>query len=322
LHGGAGTTSLLTGSLGLRFLQPGTWLTLLILLGLVWGLFSTFHKPAPDIVGALDESLPGVEEKTEKVEERSPDAFILLLILVGIGLTLIPEFVYLRDQFGWRMNTIFKFYFQTWILWGLAAAYTSVVLWHELKKSWKVVFRLGWIILILMSLAYPVFGLWTKTNKFNPDQWTLDGNYFQGKYNEKEMEAIHWLEQAPLGVVAEASSSTASYSSYTRVATLSGLPTIIGWPGHESQWRGGAREIGSRLADIELLYRTSSWNEAQTILKQYNIRYIFIGNLERSTYKVNDIKFQQNLKPVFQNESVIIYEFPNATGIQPNQVTQ
>jgi YYY domain-containing protein len=322
LHGGASTTSLLVGSLGLRLMQPGTWLTLLVLLGLVWGLFSTFRKPDVVNEAVLDEGHAGEEEKTEEIVERSPDAFVLLLILVGIGLTLVPEFVYLRDQFGWRMNTIFKFFFQTWILWGLAAAYASVVLWHELEKAWKVVFRLGWIVLILISLAYPVFGLWTKTNKFSPDQWTLDGNYFQTKYNEKEMEAIHWLEKAPLGVVAEASSPTASYSMFTRVATLSGLPTIIGWPGHESQWRGGAREIGSRLADIDRLYRTNSWEEAQTILKQYAIRYIFIGNLERNTYKVNEIKFQQNLKPVFQNDSVIIYEFPDAAGIQAAQITQ
>jgi uncharacterized membrane protein len=38
---------------------------------------------------------------------------VLLLVLLGAGLTLAPEFVYLRDQFGTRMNTIFKFYFQT-----------------------------------------------------------------------------------------------------------------------------------------------------------------------------------------------------------------
>ena len=322
LHGGASTPSLLMGSLSLRLMQPGTWLTLLILLALVWGLFSTFRRPDPGNSADLDESQADGGANNEVVIEKSPDAFVLLLILAGIGLTLVPEFVYLRDQFGWRMNTIFKFYFQTWILWSLAAAYGSVVLWHELKKGWKVVFRLSWILLILISLAYPVFGLWTKTNKFNPEQWTLDGNYFQTKYNDKEMEAIHWLEKAPLGVVAEASSPTASYTGFTRVATLSGLPTIIGWPGHESQWRGGAREIGSRLADIDRLYRTNSWEEAQKILKQYNIRYIFIGNLERNTYKVNETKFQQNLKPIFQNDNVVIYEFPDASGIQPAQVTQ
>jgi uncharacterized membrane protein len=32
--------------------------------------------------------------------------------------------------------------------------------------------------------------------------------------------------------------------------------------------------------------------------------------LERSAYRVNEIKFQSNLRPVFQNQTVQIYEVP------------
>ena len=53
--------------------------------------------------------------------EANIDLFIALLVLLGCGLTLFPEFFYLRDQFATRMNTIFKFYFQAWITWGIAA---------------------------------------------------------------------------------------------------------------------------------------------------------------------------------------------------------
>ena len=38
-----------------------------------------------------------------------------------IGLAI--EVVYLRDNFQMRMNTLFKFYYQIWILWALAAGY-------------------------------------------------------------------------------------------------------------------------------------------------------------------------------------------------------
>jgi uncharacterized membrane protein len=287
---------------------------LFILLAVVWGLLSGARRKSSDrdeqqlSVMGLDKS----EKDSMAVESKSPQQFVLLLALAGIGLTLVPEFVYLRDQFGWRMNTIFKFYFQTWILWGLAAAFGSAILFKELKKIWRGLFGLGWGLLILMALAYPVFGLLTKTNNFKPGMWTLDGTAYVQTYNPDEMEAIHWLQQAPQGVIAEAIGG--SYSSFARISEISGQQTVLGWPGHESQWRGGAREIGSRQQDIELLYKTNSWSEAERVIKQYNIRYIYIGGLERSTYRVSEVKFQNNLKNVFQKGDVTIYE---DSGIAP-----
>ena len=49
--------------------------------------------------------------------------FVLCLFAIGSLLTYLPEFVYLRDNFGTRMNTVFKFYYQSWLLFGIAAAY-------------------------------------------------------------------------------------------------------------------------------------------------------------------------------------------------------
>ena len=44
-----------------------------------------------------------------------PLALILLILLAGL-LVLAPEFVFIRDNFGNRMNTVFKFYYQGWVL--------------------------------------------------------------------------------------------------------------------------------------------------------------------------------------------------------------
>ena len=66
----------------------------------------------------------------------------------------------------------------------------------------------------------------------------------------------------------------------------------------------------SRQDDIRNLYLTSSWEEADAILTRYGIRYVYIGTLERSTYHVNESKFQAHLTQVFQQGQVVIYEVP------------
>ena len=286
---------LISATLTRRLAAPGAWLSLVIILAAVVGLL---WKPG---------------------QKKVNDAFTLLLILTGAVLVLGPEFVYLRDQFGWRLNTVFKFYYQAWLIWGIAAAYASARLLASLKKGPGIIFTTGLVILLAMSLVYPVFGLWSKTNGFGtPDNWTLDSTAYFAQESHDEMAAIHWLQAAPDGIVAEAVSSTGgSYTNYGRVSMLSGQAAVLGWMGHESQWRGGSQEMGSRQPDLERLYCSRSWEDTLAILTQYQIRYVFVGNLERTTYAANgntcpvgiyEVKFNQHLTPVFQQGQATIYE--------------
>jgi uncharacterized membrane protein len=84
---------------------------------------------------------------------------------------------------------------------------------------------------------------------------------------------------------------------------------VLGWSNHEGQWRDDALQ-GSRGQDIETLYTTNDWLITQDIIDRYNIRYVFVGDLERSTFPVNEEKFNRFLKPVFQQGNVTIYEAP------------
>jgi uncharacterized membrane protein len=129
------------------------------------------------------------------------------------------------------------------------------------------------------------------------------------------MAAIRWLQSAPLGVVSEAVGT--SYSPYARVSAFSGQPAVLGWPGHESQWRGGGDEMGSRQADIQRLYCSRDWDEAKSIIQQYDIRYIFVGDLERTAYNpqtclggLNQDKFARSLEVGFQQGGVTVYTAP------------
>jgi YYY domain-containing protein len=304
LQGGLNASSMLVGSLLERLKWPMTWVTLLIGLYLAWGLL--FDRPQHP------------EKNTFKSTGSTDiDRFVIILILAGLGLTLFPEFLYLLDQFGTRMNTIFKFYFQTWILWGVAASYATVMIWTKTKGFVGVVLKGVSALFILIGLAYPVFGIWEITDQFSPKtydatgnlvpDWTLDGASYRERNNPDEMAAIHWLKTQPVGVVAEAVGD--AYSDFARVSTYSGQPTVLGWPNHESQWRGGYEEMGSRETDIETLYRTSDWNAVQSILDTYQIDYVFFGNLEVGKYNASNKVFEAHLTKVFEQGDVIIYQY-------------
>jgi YYY domain-containing protein len=280
-----------------RLSSAGGWLTLSVLLvmtiGLLWPKRNYCSASSPPNSSATS-TLP---------------LFPLLLLLLGGLLVLAPDFFFLRDQFGWRMNTIFKFYFQAWILWSLAAAWATATLLQTLRGGWGWAFRLGMIGVVGMALFYPFMALQNKTNGFDPPQgFTLDGGAYLERQTPDEMAAIRWLRAAPAGVVLEAVGG--SYTSAGRVSAYSGQPTVLGWPGHESQWRGGARGWESRQADVETIYRSSDWEAVLALLRKYDVRYVFIGALERTTYRVSETKFQRFLVPAFQQGQATIYTVP------------
>ena len=276
-----------------------------------WGLIAASVK-REEVLSTTEQS--GNENATAGL---SANTFMLFIVLIGIGLSGFPEFFYLRDDFGTRMNTIFKFYFQTWMFWGIAAAYATVVLWRELKGWKQAVFSSVWIIMFIGSLMYPVFMLNYKQDlqmenalaaKAEVASWTLDGNAYMQLYYADEAEAVTWLANAPDGIIAEAIGG--SYSEYGRMSELTGKQTVLMWPGHEMQWRGGTTELGSRETDIKTLYESAYWFQTKEIIRQYNIRYIILGTFERNAYHINKVKFDNHLTTVFQNNSVTIYEVP------------
>lgn len=300
-------------ALSRRLSYIGGLLTLIVVLIPSLAFIIAKRKPLTD-----EDDQPSSLNEDEKLQpdpggqvssDKQPVVFVFLLITLGALLVIAPEFVYLRDQFNYRLNTVFKFYYQTWLLWSLAAAFGVAVLLQNLRGAWDWTFRIGISLLLLMALTYPALSIITKTNNSNPPNgWTLDDFTRIQRENPDEAAAITWLKSAPEGVVAEAVGG--SYTGYARISEYTGLPAVLGWPGHESQWRGSDAPQGTRQDDMALLYRTSNWVSAHDILSKYNIRYVYIGDLEHSTYPVQEAKFQQNLIKVFQQGNVTIYEVP------------
>ena len=280
-----------------RLSYIGSLITLLALLLPALSFLSANHSPQT------------TESETPDAVYRPPSVvFVLLLITLGTLLILGPDFLYLRDNFGWRINTVFKFYYQAWILLSLAAAFGTAVLLTNLRGVANVAFSVLFVFVLVVGLTYPALGILNKTNNFRPPYGlTLDDFDRVEIETPDEAAAILWLRAAPDGVVAEAVGG--AYSSYARIANYTGLPTVLGWGNHEGQWRDYTLQ-GTREQDIETLYTTPDGFIAQEIIARYNIRYIYVGGLERSTYPVDESKFNSLYRLVFQQGNVTIYEVP------------
>jgi uncharacterized membrane protein len=94
-----------------------------------------------------------------------------------------------------------------------------------------------------------------------------------------------------------------------RIATNTGIPSVLGWIGHEDQWRGGRSIHGPRIDDIAQLYKTTDWIGAQEILQRYGIRYVYFGELEEQMYGSRGLdKFRAHMNVIYEEDGVIIFE--------------
>ena len=117
---------------------------------------------------------------------------------------------------------------------GMAAAVTVVWMVARIRpwySRWAVL--VVSVLLVSVGLLYPLAATPSKTQGFQP-QPTLDGAAFYQKLRPEDYAAIQWLSRTASGrpVVLEATGG--DYSEYARVSTFSGLPTVLGWGGHEN----------------------------------------------------------------------------------------
>jgi len=293
VYDGRNTQELILGTIERIKSDPIDILVMIALISIVISLVIYFLKQA--------------EQTESRLLINKQDLFIGLMVFIGTGLILFPEVFYLRDQFGWRMNTIFKFYYQSWLLFSICAAYAVSQIGENKKPLLRKVIITITLLSIISGLAYPFFAVKERINGLAGSDFNLNGNEYLQISNPDEYKAITYLNLVPFGVVSEAVGG--SYSNYGRISKLTGLPTVLGWPGHELQWRGGVEEIGSRESDIKEMYSTNNWINAKNILDKYNLRYIYIGVIERNTYQISEEKFMSNLPVIFNNSSVVIYEY-------------
>jgi YYY domain-containing protein len=264
-----------------------------------------------------------IESKRSDEDSGPAVAFALGLGAVAVLLVLGAEFFYVRDVFGSRLNTVFKLYYQAWLLLAVVGGFALYRLasssWGEGwgPRPWRVSWAGGAALVLAAALVYPVAATFNRTNNFDAPQ-TLDGLAFAR--SGQDLGAIDWLRGHVDGTAVVAEAPSGSYGPGGRVSAWTGLTTPMGWPGHEDQWRckaGSACPIlDDRYDDLERLYRTTDEEEARTVLDKYGVDFVFVGSLERESYPQEGLaKFDQMLPVAYQDGGATVYRAASALAL-------
>jgi YYY domain-containing protein len=274
-------------------------------------------QPPPARAAQPGRATSNLQPLISNLHASPSDQFALILVGVGLLLPLVVEFVYLRDLFGTRLNTVFKFYFQAWVLLALASAYGTFVVSSRLpvpapqalaRGLGGLAWRLVLAALVLGGLVYPVLSVPNKTGDFAGPP-TLDGMAWLEAAHPDDYAAIRWLQANVTGAPVILEAWGGSYQYAARVSALTGLPTVLGWDFHEYQWRGSYDEPSRRKTDIDILYNTLDLTQTLTLLDKYAITYVYVGRLERERYNPSALaKFDRLMKVVYRKGAVTIYQ--------------
>ena len=182
--------------------------------------------------------------------------------------------------------------------------------------------------LVGAGMMYPVLATAARTDNFTLAR-TLDGTAYMATdpVNQGDAQAIAWLNAHVSGdpVIVEG----AQYDEYThngRVSAFTGLPTVMGWGGHEFQWRvnwvgppqqgdGTGQRIDAvikqRLDAVTQIYTNTDPQQVLALLHHYSARYVYVGAAERQLYQSADLeRFATFLRVVYHADGVTIYAVP------------
>ena len=265
------------------------------------------------------------------------DGFVPILLLLAVGAALIMgvELFYVCDIFCGggdgnlrRFNTVFKLYYQAWLLmavlggfglWYVAGRWDRRVLWGRVGVT-------AWASVLVVGLGavsyYPLAAITTRAN--DGVATDLNGQAYLLRSEPAEYRAIEWIrENTPRDAVVIESPSVpcpnepvAGCSSYVteaaRISGSTGRPTVIGWIGHERQWHRQSKypELDQRLADVRTIYETDDDALARELLERYDVSYVVVGKRERASYgDAGTAKFGRLGTPVFGlGGDLVIYE--------------
>ncbi len=233
---------------------------------------------------------------------REKDITNVLLFVSALTLLLV-EIFYVNDPYPQkyeRLNTVFKTYIQAWIMLSFASAFIL----SKLRDRRAI---LTAVIFLSILWIYPI-GFLANLHYVG----TIDGMAYTKAYGDYN--ALRFLQTVPNGVIVEYPGKS-PFSSYTyagRVSAFTGLQSVIARGGHELFWRyynnSTIPMLYERWRDVNEIYEAKNLGDVIPLLRKYDVRYIYVGSLERAHYDSSSLSKFRAFEIVYHDPNVTVYE--------------
>lgn len=256
------------------------------------------------------------------------DAKRMVFFMVGTALviTLAVDVVALA---GDRMNTVFKFYIQGWVLFAISAA--AALAWtlsefHQWHFRWRSVWTVGMFLLAGIAFLFTLTATSSKIqDRMTPNvPLTLDSmeymahaQYWDGEQMQLDQDyrAIRWLQDNVIGSPVIVEGHAVEYRWGSRYTVYTGLPSVVGWNWHQRQQRAlmPGNLVFDRVDEVNNFYNTANLNEVREFIAKYDVRYVIVGQMERIYYAPGGLlKFESQegrlWRAVYRDADTVIYE--------------
>lgn len=229
--------------------------------------------------------------------------FVALLLVLAVLIVVGTQLFYINDFFHSRMNTIFKFYYQVWLLLAIVSAYGIVSTRIKILRWLALLIMVGATIYPVRALAELARSSWRGMNVLaamaaaDPDRYAM----------------VKWV-RSNIGqrtIVLEAP-GTSYHEDNNAVSIFTGRPTLLGWQGHELQWRGltYSQISVARLAALFSIYHPDDPETLKNTLKSWQINYVVVGPQERRQYLFaeREVKiFAKVMTPIYSNQTFTVW---------------
>ena len=215
-----------------------------------------------------------------------------LVLCLGWAIQAAVELFTVRND-GGRMNTVFKFWYQSWLVLAVGSA---VLVTTELARR-AGLRRAALMFVAIVGILSSAFWWWATPvrldDRLSAPGLSLAGDALLSPGFEMDVDGqrfvpgddvalADWLRANVAGIHPIAEAPGIDYRWTSRMSWLTGLPSPIGWPYHERQQRRAYEPaIDKRVADLTTLYTTTNPAEIARVLSTYRIEYVVFGTQER-----------------------------------------